>query len=335
MSKEKLKPYILRGLCILLVTVLMLCALLYAVMFIVCKGPSPAASELFVLSVRETSAIGFLAELFFSPEEIAEMENHPRSIPDATDKTLIDKESTDQWGYADEDGDGIIIVPVTGSSYEGIMMIVLDPMRVVLGCAPEDMGIEGHTLQEYAEMYGAVAGINGGGFVDVGGFGDGSTPNCVTVMNGVIYQGARGVGSGFVGIDSEGILHVGIKSSRDLIEKDIQHGTGFGPVLIVNGEAIPEEELVSGLNPRTAIGQRSDGAILMLTINGREISSLGATYMDEVEIMLSFGAVNACNLDGGSSTLMYYNGEYINNLASVIGVRDIPTCFLVLEEAVE
>jgi len=54
--------------------------------------------------------------------------------------------------------------------------------------------------------------------------------------------------------------------------------------------------------------------------------------MDEAKIMLDFGAVNACNLDGGSSTLMYYNGEYINNLASVIGVRDIPTCFLVLED---
>jgi exopolysaccharide biosynthesis protein len=46
--------------------------------------------------------------------------------------------------------------------------------------------------------------------------------------------------------------------------------------------------------------------------------------------MVEYGAVNACNLDGGSSSLMWYNGEYINNCASVIGIRPGPTAFLVL-----
>lgn len=101
---------------------------------------------------------------------------------------------------------------------------------------------------------------------------------------------------------------------------------------MVNGEPVDDEALVSGLNPRTAIGQRSDGAILMLVIDGRQATSLGATYADEAELMLEFGAVNACNLDGGSSSLMWYEGEYINNCASVIGIRDIPTSFVVLRE---
>ena len=94
----------------------------------------------------------------------------------------------------------------------------------------------------------------------------------------------------------------------------------------------PEDTLHSGLNPRTAIGQRSDGAILMLVIEGRQPSRLGATYQDEAELMLRFGAVNACNLDGGSSSMMWYNGAYINNSASVIGIRPIPTSFIVLKE---
>lgn len=330
--KKKITTIILRILCFILVTALLLCGLLYGVMFVMCKGPSPTARSLFVRSVRETSAIGFLANLYLSEEEILEIENSPRSIPAATDTTLIDMDAADEWGYEDEDGDGIIIVPVTGPTYEGLMMIVLDPMRVVLGCSPDHFGWKGFTLMEYAEMYGAVAGINGGGFEDEGGKGNGSAPTCATVMDGEIYYGALGVGPGFAGIDSNGVLHVGLTSTQDLIDKDIQHGTGYGPVLVVNGESMPAEELASGVNPRTAIGQRSDGAILMLTINGREINSLGATYLDEAEVMLEFGAVNACNMDGGSSTLMYYNGEYINQLASVIGVRDIPTCFLVLEE---
>lgn len=332
--KVNIKRILIRALCLILVTVLLLCAVLYGVMLILCKGPSNTARDLFVLSVRETSAVGFLANLCLSEEEILEIENRPAALPVATDTTMVNLESDsgDEWGYTDDDGDGIIIVPVDGPTYSGLMMIVLDPMRVICGCAPDRLGWEGFTLAEFAEMYGAVAGVNGGGFQDEGGKGDGSSPTCATVMNGEIYQRSLGVGIGFVGIDHDGILHVGFEHTQDLVDKNIAQGCGYGPVLVVNGEALSDEELASGVNPRTAIGQRSDGAILMLVINGREISSLGATYMDLADIMLEFGAVNACNLDGGSSTLMYYEGEYINQLASFIGVRDIPTCFLVLEE---
>jgi exopolysaccharide biosynthesis protein len=70
----------------------------------------------------------------------------------------------------------------------------------------------------------------------------------------------------------------------------------------------------------------------MLVVNGRQIGSLGATYGDLAEIFLSYGAVNACNLDGGSSSMMWYDGNYVNNSASVIGIRPIPTAFLVLKE---
>ena len=115
---------------------------------------------------------------------------------------------------------------------------------------------------------------------------------------------------------------------------NIQYGVCFGPVLIANGEPCDPDKLTSGVNPRTAIGQRSDGAVLLVVIDGRQVISLGATFQDLVEIFLSYGAVNACNLDGGSSTLMWYEGDYINNCASVIGIRPVPTTFLVLREGV-
>jgi exopolysaccharide biosynthesis protein len=86
------------------------------------------------------------------------------------------------------------------------------------------------------------------------------------------------------------------------------------------------------VNPRTAIGQRSDGAVLLLVIDGRQVSSLGATYLDVAEVMLSYGAVNACNLDGGSSSVMWYGGKYINSPCTVVGIRPVPTTFLVLKE---
>lgn len=339
-AARAIRKFILRLLCFLLTTVLLLCAFLYGVMFILCKGPSETARNLFVRSVRETSAIGFLASIYLSDEEIAQIESASDSFElESTDISLITVNTekaegpvTDEWGYTDEDNDGLILVPVAGGSFTGQMLIVLDPSRVILGCDTSVMGTEGRTVEEFAVMYDAVAAINGGGFADDNGMGNGGMPNTAVVQYGKTYFGGQGVGDGFVGIDSNYVLHVGISSTKDVEELGIQHGVGFGPVLVVNGKPNDPENLESGLNPRTAIGQRPDGAILLLVVDGRQAASLGATYGDIADLMLEFGAVNACNLDGGSSTLMWYKGEYINNCASVIGIRDIPTSFVVLKE---
>lgn len=328
-----------RILCVLLTTLLLLCAFLYGVIWVICRGPSETARDLFVRSVRETSAIGFLADLVLSPEEIEAIETRQDTAPVETDVSLIeiaapaesdDGPVPDAWGYVDEDGDGLILVPVAGESYTGFMLIVLDPKRVVLGYSPEDFGRRGYTVAQFGEKYGAVAAINGGGFDDPGGMGNGSIPEHLVVKDGVIYCGDRGIGTGFGGIDDQGIFHVGLTSRAEIEEKHIQQGCGYGPILVANGEAMDMDALTSGLNPRTAIGQRSDGAILMLVIDGRRATSLGASYRDEAEQMLAFGAVNATNLDGGSSSLMWMNGKYLNNTAAVIGVREIPTSFLVM-----
>ena len=337
---KKIVKFFTRLLCFLLTTVLLLGSFLYGVMFILCKGPSESARNLFVRSVRETSAIGFLAELYLSEEEIAQIESGADDFElESTDITLVSVNTekqegpvTDEWGYSDEDGDGLILVPVAGGSFIGKMMIVLDPSRVVLACDPQAMGAYGYTVAEFAEMYDAVVAINGGGFEDDNGMGHGGMPNTTVVHYGKMYLEDVGVKDGFVGIDSNYILHVGLEDTKKVKELDIQHGVGFGPVLVVNGKPNDPANLQSGLNPRTAIGQRSDGAMLLLVVDGRQAASLGATYQDLADLMLEFGAVNACNLDGGSSTLMWYEGEYINNCASVIGIRDIPTAFVVLKE---
>lgn len=340
-SGKKAGKIIIRILCVILVTLLLLCGFLYSVMFLLCKGPSETARNLFVRSVRETSAIGFLADLYLSEAEIAEIEHAAEAVLEETDTSLVtvkaEKEPvsghyTDDWGYSDDDDDGLILVPVPGSTYTGYMMIVLDPSRVVLGCSPDSLAIRGYTVAEYVEMFDAVAGINGGGFEDPNGQGNGSMPNSAIVSGSTVYCQGQGIGAGFVGIDENDILQVGFSSVTELTDRKIRDGAGYGPVLVVNGDTVEEDLLNSGLNPRTAIGQRSDGAILLLVIDGRQPNSLGATYADEAEIMIRFGAVNACNLDGGSSSLLWFNGEYVNNCASVIGIRPIPTSFVVLKE---
>ena len=339
-SGKKFTKYLLRFLCLLLTTVLLLLAFLYGVMFVLCKGPSETARNLFVRSVRETSAIGFLANIYLSDEEIAAIEAGNEDFElETTDSSLISINTektegpvTDQWGFVDEDGDGLILTDVGGGTFVGKMLIVLDPSRVKVGCNLEDIGIVGKTVEEFAIMYDAVAAINGGGFEDPNGTGNGGMPDTAVVQDGKMYFEYKGVGDGFVGIDDKYVLHVGIEDTDKIKELNIQHGVGFGPVLVVNGKPNDPENLSSGLNPRTAIGQRSDGAMLLLVIDGRQASSLGATYADLADVMLEFGAVNACNLDGGSSTLMWIDGKYVNNCASVIGIRDVPSSFVVMKE---
>ena len=329
---------------ILLETVILVAIALYGVMYVLAKGPSPTARDLFVRSVRETSAIGFLANIYFSDEEIAQIEASEEIEEYAeTDTSLItitkpDDNAgpvADEWGLIDEDGDGIIMDKVTGEGFVGYMMVVLDPSRVILGSVPSMYQIRGYTVEEMVGQFDAVAGINAGGFYDPDGTGNGSIPDTLVVYEGKIYYEGYGVGDGFVGIDNNHILHVGKLSKKEIVERNIQYGVCFGPVLISNGEVALAENNVGGLNPRTAIGQRSDGAILMLVIDGRQVTSIGATYRDLVDVFMEYGAVNACNLDGGSSSMMWYGDKYINNSASVIGIRPVPTAFVVLEEGVD
>ena len=159
-------------------TALLLAIAVYGVMFVLAKGPSTTARDLFVMSVRETSAVGFLANLFFTDEEIAQIESGGDVQVDEyveTDTSLITvtqpadepenlEPATDAWGYVDEDGDGIIVEPVSGEGYTGYMMIVLDPSRIRLGTIPVSYGGRGYTVEEMVERFDAVAGINAGGF---------------------------------------------------------------------------------------------------------------------------------------------------------------------------
>ena len=106
----------------------------------------------------------------------------------------------------------------------------------------------------------------------------------------------------------------------------------FGPFLIVNGKA---SSVVGnggwGTAPRTAIGQRKDGIVLFLVIDGRTVTKPGANMNDLIEIMENYGAYNAANLDGGTSSAMVVNGEIINDPVDSTGAhrtRFISTGFI-------
>ena len=346
---QKVGTGLVKALAFLLVTILLITIGLYGVMWVLMKGPSPSAQRLFTLSVRETSAVGFLANLYLTEDEIAKIVNGDETSTkgETTNASLItitnsaqgSKPQTSPGGElgsseeiptstASASADGIKIEKIKGSTYKGVMMIVDDPSRIFVG-TPGGFGADysGISLSDMIKNNQAVAGINAGGFFDPGGGGNGGIPDGLVICNGKLMWGDKGVACSVIGFDSKGILHVGTMTAQEALDEDIQWAVSFGPTLIVNGT--PCGAMASGVNPRTAIGQRSDGAVLLLVIDGRQVDSLGATFDDVANIMLDYGAVNASNLDGGSSTLMIYKDEILNVCASVYGPREIPTSFLI------
>ena len=131
-------------------------------------------------------------------------------------------------------------------------------------------------------------------------------------------------------ITKEGVMLVGKYSVEKLQELGVQEALSFGPSLVINGKMTSMSgDGGWGIAPRTVIGQRKDGAIILLVIDGRGTSSIGATLKEAQEVIYKLGAINAMNLDGGKSTTMYYDGDIINTPSNSMGERAIPTAIIV------
>ncbi|MCM1054395.1 MAG: phosphodiester glycosidase family protein [Bacteroides sp.] len=352
------KTFILRTALVFFTIIALIVGGLLGAVMIVEFGPSEKARDLFVVSMMETSAAQFLATSFLGQEKVNEImaANAIQNTDDITDTELVviggkkdGGTSSDPSSSAEEkstipgsdgqeidpDNDGIDIVEIVGSTYRGKMMIVYDPTRVFVGVSGE-FGEDkyGKTIDEiYASYDNIAAGINGGGWDDRPGHGTGGEPYGIVMSQGeVLWGGPLSTSWECCAITDEGKLIVGTFSIQKAIEMGVTDAAKYGPTLIVND--VPTESLGTGggLNPRTAIGQRADGAMLLLVIDGRQSNSLGASLVDVQDVMLKFGAVNAYNLDGGSSSSMLFNGEHINSNASLIGLRKMCTAFLVSEQ---
>lgn len=306
--------------------------------YIIVKGPSPALRDIFISTMDETRRFKFIPQIFLTADELKEIRSVEEMDKDiTTDTSLITiqageaaqtDDGKDAYGLVDDDGDGIIFTDIKGNGFVGYMITVLDPSRVFVGM-PDSYGGVGLRLDEYVDKYDALGGINAGGFRDDGGGGLGGIPEGIAIIDGVVYNADAGPANGFAGFDKDGVLHVGFYSYDDCVACNIVNGVSFGPILISNGEPTPSEYLSTGVNPRTAIAQRADGAVLMLVIDGRQVHSIGAKYQDVIDVLLDYGAVNACNMDGGSSTVMYYEDRYVNSCSAENGQpRPLPDAFL-------
>lgn len=225
------------------------------------------------------------------------------------------------------------IQKIESNRFVGYILEIPDPSRVQVATAA-DINEKGDTTSNIAKNNNAVAAINGGGFYDPNGTGTGRLPYGFILHEGKYLLGEQvdfDEEVDFIGLTKKGNLIAGTYSKRELEELEAVEGLTFGPPLIINGEkVIKSGDGGWGISPRSAIGQKKDGTILFLVIDGRQPGySIGATLVDMQNIMYEQGAEIAANLDGGSSTTLYYNGQVVNKPADLLGERMIPTAFIV------
>ena len=336
---------LLRGLIALLTVAATLVLGLWMIMDEVFNGPSETARNRLTMSLLEASATKWVPAVFVVEETVEQIrakvasdlpdeQSDPSQVVIRTDSVLED----DEWA---EHPDGLRVEEISGDTYNAYVMLVRDPSRVYLAPSSRNYSrsVPGKRINRQIEEEGAAAAVNGGAFFDNGTISPevGSVPCGLVVSGGKILWDDGTSYDGFAGFNEDDILVVSkTMTAGDAKQARIRDGCCYGPVLILNG-AVNEEayNTNSGFNPRTAIGQRADGTVILLCIDGRQAGSLGATYADIIDVMVEFGAVNACNLDGGSSTVMLLrDGEgqvrYVNNVSLLQEEpRRMPTFFMV------
>ncbi|MBC8059326.1 MAG: phosphodiester glycosidase family protein [Clostridiaceae bacterium] len=216
---------------------------------------------------------------------------------------------------------GITRYDIDNPRYTGYILEIKDPKRIKVGYS-KNLGKEGETTSNIAKDNNAIAAINGGGFTDKGaGFQEGIIMFNYTLIGNINENSKISV----MGITKEGVLIVGEHNLKELKNLGVTEAISFGPCIVLNGVGQISLAGGQGVSPRTAIGQKADGTIVLLVIDGRQLLKVGATLKDVENIMLERNVVNATSLDGGSSSTMYYNGALINKPSATDGERLVST----------
>lgn len=286
------------------------------------------------LAVIAATAVGFLTVPVKTEAQNADnVAVIPETVPPETEATLPAGETAAAETIPENDlpeeewwSDGIRIEDYLGkTSYEGMsfrghIMIVRDPSQVYLATSSPTLSMDtpGIHADEAMKLEHALAAVNAGPFFDDGTAGRyvGSVPLGLALSGSeLVWKDQRIPDYGFAGFNQDNVLIVASSMTEEEAEElGIRDGCSAGPVLMMNGK--PNMEAYngdSGYTRRTAVGQRADGAVIFVCVDGRCPESIGATYADLIDILTEYGAVNACAMESGSSSTMFYrdtDGRY-------------------------
>ena len=309
-------------------------------------GPWSGFRDWLITTAMSSMRHQYLATWFYDDKTIQECLNKNKvvEVSGVTDENtieIVDYDKKEEVVYAneyerqilekDENNNDYKIIKIDGGNdYEGYMAVIYDPSRIEVATSSY-IGRSGEYLTDISKKNNALVAINGGGFIDENNKGSGATPLGITMSKGKLLSNSGGT-FGLIGFNNENKLLLGKITSTQAKQRGIRDCVSFGPYLILNGE---KSQIYGnggwGKAPRTAIGQRADGIVLFLVLDGNRTLGKGATIKDMIEIFERYGAINASNLDGGTSTSMTVKGKTVNNptnLSGGNGTRPIPTAFI-------
>ena len=309
-------------------------------------GPISYFRNLWVTSAMTTMTHQYLAYIFFNDAQVKQImsNNIIIEVGGNTNKEeiKIEEQLPPQITYSspeeeqilkkDEGNDLYKVIDIEGNGYKGHMLVVYDPSKIQLAQITNMK--YGLMIEQFTKKYGALAGINAGGFNYSETYG--YSPTGTVIIDGQIINdnGPTGWGGGIIGFTNDNVLVLTKVSATEAIQMGIRDAISFGPFLIVNGVASEFKGNGGyGIAPRTAIGQRKDGIVLMLVIDGRRPGhSLGVDMVELTNIMLKYGAYNASNLDGGGSSTIVVNGETLSVAggSGYTGDRYLPNAWLLM-----
>ena len=318
------------------------CAL---ICFFVVYGPFHQIRDMYVTTAMSTMTKKFLANVLYDTETIQEvlatnitiepnevMDQGAISIGQISEPTMYSSIYEEQVLKRGEGEDLYKIVRLDENGYEGYVVFVYDPTRINVATTRTLGTIYGEFVTDIAKRANAEIAINGGGFITSG------QPSGYVYQNGkIIWSRDRGGkwAGGTIGFTKEGVMILTKSKGQKALDEGVYNGVDFGPFLIVNGKSAEVSGNGGwGVNPRTVIGQRKDGIVVILIIDGRSRTSLGIDLNTAIEIMERYDVYNAANLDGGSSTTLVVKDKIINNPTSTTnsGQRYLPIALVVTKE---
>jgi len=314
-TKKKIKKWLKALFIIFMIFYIVGCIFFITLLY----GPSDKFRNWLITTAMGTKNHQYICEWFYNEKQIKDVmdQNYIVELEEDTDPDLIkDEEEILVENYNEYETELLIheedelykIVKFEVNGADAYIVAIFDPSKLSVESTSQ-IGHLGEYVTKMAERNNAILALNAGGFVD-NGRSLGEYPTGITIKNGQIitnneYDTAIPTG-GIIGLTNDNVLVLlKNKTAEEAIEMGVRDAVSWGPFLIVNGTAAD----VSGNGgygkaARSVIGQRTDGTILLLQVGSDYARTTGAGMKELIEIMQRYGAYNAANLDGGTSSVL-------------------------------
>ena len=299
--------------------------------FVLFYGPYEEFRNVIVNTAMVTKSHQYIAYTFYSEETVQSILDLNKFIPvteeidlddiviDTSEKDSYDNEYDEAILTREDGNEEYKDLKVKVGKYNAHLVAIYHPEDVQLITSKTfNTGSGQETVLNMCKRYGGLVCINGGGFQDPDGWGS-DIPLGYVIKDGEVIWAPYNTKQNIIGLTYDNKLLLVNATGEEAVEMGMRDGLQFGPFLIVNGESIKYTSSVGGYDraARVAIAQRKDGVILFLATEGTH--GAGPTMKEVVDTLELYGAYNAANLDGGTSSQMVIENELVNNPKNVFG----------------